>query len=752
MTVLGDNDASSYLVSDFEGLSTIFSEITELPSSGYCRLFKAKRYGRWYLLKCLKSEHAADVAFQQMLRKEFEILMRLQHPSVMQAIGMETVKLPDGSKAVCLVAEWIDGVTLDSYLADNPSQRDRLRIALELVDALTYIHQQQIVHRDLKPSNIMITHNGSYVKLIDFGLADTDSHAILKQPAGTLKYMAPEQMQQAVPDVRNDIYSLGIILQEMNLRGRIYNKVIERCLKPIHQRYQNMDELLVDIRQRRNRHWKIWALAAVSAIIITLLLIQVHEIRKKTLDIEKHAAELNLQMKVLNHEIIGFEDPEVKQKCIRHWDVDHDGELSYAEAAAVKELGTVFSQDSLITSFDELEHFTGLGAIGQGAFWACSRLSSVKLPRTIRYIRQNAFRGTALEIMTIPSSVVAIGDHILEDCPKLETLMFESVLPNTNEGSHHLVNCPRLSTIFVPEYHLTQETEKTSWREWTHLMTTHVKFHDPLVKAICVSYWDRNGDHELSIDEAMTVTSLGAAFAGNQKIKTFEELRFFTGLTEIEASAFDRCFDLQRVLLPNTIKTIGENAFLGCDLLSVYIPAGTTSIAPTAFGANRHLVEVVVSDENPVYDSRGHCNAIIETDTNQMLSGSVTAVIPRSVTSLSDVCFSWYEREELILPSQITHIGYWSLTSVIGRVYCESPVPPTFDSQGGHNFLFPTAEQGKPEPEIYVPYGSLQAYCQAEGWSFFAHRIREYPASVPSYSFSMPTWTNLDQVTFFDFH
>ena len=50
----------------------------------------------------------------------------------------------------------------------------------------------------------MVTHNGNYAKIIDFGLADTDSHAILKQPAGTLRYMAPEQMQATVADVRNE--------------------------------------------------------------------------------------------------------------------------------------------------------------------------------------------------------------------------------------------------------------------------------------------------------------------------------------------------------------------------------------------------------------------------------------------------------------------------------------------------------------------------------------------------------------------
>ena len=86
----------------------------------------------------------------------------------------------------------------------------------------------------------MVTRNGQRLKLIDFGMADTDQHAILKQPAGTIQYMAPEQAQTSVPDIRNDIYSLGIIISQLQL-GHGYKKIVERCLKPIGQRYQSVE-------------------------------------------------------------------------------------------------------------------------------------------------------------------------------------------------------------------------------------------------------------------------------------------------------------------------------------------------------------------------------------------------------------------------------------------------------------------------------------------------------------------------------
>ena len=65
-----ESSVSAYVAESYEGLDTAFSEVSQLPSRGYCDLYRAKRYGRWYLLKCLKTEVRDDAAHQQMLRKE----------------------------------------------------------------------------------------------------------------------------------------------------------------------------------------------------------------------------------------------------------------------------------------------------------------------------------------------------------------------------------------------------------------------------------------------------------------------------------------------------------------------------------------------------------------------------------------------------------------------------------------------------------------------------------------------------------
>lgn len=210
-------------------------QFTELYCGSYCRIIKAKRNGQWWVLKCLKPECEKHLFYQGLLQKEYDILTRLNHPAIVKAIGMETV--PEYGK--CIVMEYIEGITLDNL---KIGRKQRLRLVDQLLEVVSYIHSLQIVHRDLKPQNIIVTNNGQNLKIIDFGLADTDNYAILKQQAGTLSYMAPEQRQVAKPDMRNDVYSLGLILKDLHL-GWQYGFVISRCLSLPKYRYAEASEL-----------------------------------------------------------------------------------------------------------------------------------------------------------------------------------------------------------------------------------------------------------------------------------------------------------------------------------------------------------------------------------------------------------------------------------------------------------------------------------------------------------------------------
>ena len=110
-----------------------------------------------------------------------------------------------------------------------------------------------------------------------------------------------------------------------------------------------------------------------------------------------------------------------------------------------------------------------------------------------------------------------------------------------------------------------------------------VGFIDPLVKQICVLNWDTDRDGEISINEARAVSSLGYVFSGNNSIRHFSALVNFTGLSSIPDRAFSYCSKLEQILIPPSIKSIGDYAFLNTNLGYVAIPDGVESIGYRAF-------------------------------------------------------------------------------------------------------------------------------------------------------------------------
>ena len=214
-----------------------FTDFSTVPSRGYNLLVRAKRHGRWWMLKGLKESYRNDAVYQVLLQKEYEITSQLQYPMVVSVFSVEEVE----GFGPCIVMEWIEGQTLKEWLAQgNHSRKQRRHVADMLMEALAYVQSRQTQHRDLKPSNIMLTHDGQHLKLIDFGLSDTDSHTILKAPAGTEGYMAP--------DGPSDIYSLGRILRELRL-GWLSLMVIRKCCAPSNRRYTDVETIKRDLHR-----------------------------------------------------------------------------------------------------------------------------------------------------------------------------------------------------------------------------------------------------------------------------------------------------------------------------------------------------------------------------------------------------------------------------------------------------------------------------------------------------------------------
>ena len=193
--------------------------ISELISrSGMATIFKAEDIENSNQLVVLKVPHLefeSDPNFYSRFQREERIGLELKHPYILKFLPAENKSRP------YIVTEYLKGCTLEHMLkAMRPlPEKDALKIASLVCDALQAMHDHGVIHRDLKPQNIMICCDGT-IRVMDFGLArDTVTRRITQagnsMSMGTPDYMAPEQVQGKRADKRTDIYNLGALLYEM---------------------------------------------------------------------------------------------------------------------------------------------------------------------------------------------------------------------------------------------------------------------------------------------------------------------------------------------------------------------------------------------------------------------------------------------------------------------------------------------------------------------------------------------------------
>jgi serine/threonine-protein kinase len=187
----------------------------------------------------LKFAHLAPLRsdLRARLAREEQLLAALDHPNIARLYdaGVTEAGQP------YLVLEYVAGVALDAYCkAHQPSTLERLRLFLQIAQAVAHAHDCQIVHRDLKPANVLVTAAGT-VRLLDFGIGkllidDLPPELQLSRLTGqplTPAYASPEQVVGAAAGLASDVYSLGVVLYELltGVRPYVYRSGSNRALR-----------------------------------------------------------------------------------------------------------------------------------------------------------------------------------------------------------------------------------------------------------------------------------------------------------------------------------------------------------------------------------------------------------------------------------------------------------------------------------------------------------------------------------------
>ena len=187
-----------------------------LGAGGMGRVYQVRNVitDRVEAMKVLLPEIGGQEEVAARFLREIKVLAALNHPHIARLHTALTI-----DHQLVMIMEFVEGQAISARLAGGPIPvPDALTCIDQILDALSYAHQQHVIHRDIKPANMMLTPDGT-VKLMDFGIARTENEpTLLTAPGSTLgsmNYMSPEQVKGERTDERSDLYSLGISLYEM---------------------------------------------------------------------------------------------------------------------------------------------------------------------------------------------------------------------------------------------------------------------------------------------------------------------------------------------------------------------------------------------------------------------------------------------------------------------------------------------------------------------------------------------------------
>lgn len=371
------------------------------------------------------------------------------------------------------------------------------------------------------------------------------------------------------------------------------------------------------------------------------------------------SAECVVTVEAYDPNCITFADSKVKEKLVAAFDTNHDGKLSYAEAAAVTsadDLKAAFGAIKTYKSFDEFQFFTSIDHLANEMFIGWSLLSSIILPKQIQSIGQTTFKDCVkLSSIVIPNGITEIDYAAFQGCRNLKSITLPERL--TVIGINAFRGCTSLASITIPEG--SQGIYRNAFSDCTNLTTIDIP--------ISLSYFGDgafSGCPNLSaitIPENVT-TIRPETFLGCSSLSS---ITLPESMTRIDNDAFNGCSGLCSINIPNALSYIGKNAFYGCSKLSkvninsldVWLSLNSSAVYSNPFSASKtgafylagvELTEVTIPESISAIKDNAFCYC-----------NSITKIsIPESVSSIGSGAFR--ECSGLVsinLPESITFIG-----------------------------------------------------------------------------------------------
>ena len=268
----------------------------------------------------------------------------------------------------------------------------------------------------------------------------------------------------------------------------------------------------------------------------------------------------------------------------------------------------------------------GTTEIPDRCFMGKANITDVRIPKTVKRIGSEAFKGCPLVSIDIPEGVTEIGEGAFEDCTELRRVSLPKGLGRIAANSFR--NCWSLQEITIPEG-VTAIGER--------------------------AFANCNGLEEVSLPASLQ--DIGEmAFYSCSRLKS---IALPDGLRRIKAWAFSHA-GLESVELPGTLECVISSAFEECPVSSIRIPAGRTELAGWPF-RGCPLKSITVDKDNKVYDSREECNALVETETDSIVATCESSTMPASTREIFDWAFAKNKKAtDVVIPDSVEEIGWFA--------------------------------------------------------------------------------------------
>ena len=420
-------------------------------------------------------------------------------------------------------------------------------------------------------------------------------------------------------------------------------------------------------------------------------------------------------------------------------------------------------------------------SIGMVAFYSCTELKSVRLSEQLTRIEASAFFGCeSLASIIIPEGVVYIGDYAFANCKQLKEITIPSSVEYYGENlfwNTGFTSLPKLpdNLTTIPNGMFYQCTQLASIEIPKNITTigecafgrcpiSEIEIPASVTHIGVAAFANCPNLTNMTIPD--NVTDIGFnAFKGCLNLKT---VTLPNNISSLSKGIFSECSSLESIIIPSGVKSIGKGAFEGCSSLrSINIPDGIEEIAPRLFyncssltqliipksivsiknedeegnhwtfvyGCNS-LTSIIVDKDNPVFDSRDNCNAIIETASNTLVAGCSATKIPESITSIGSYTFAgleslttialpqslkrieggtfnWSGLQEIDIPENVTFIGSYSICNCKQLKTVRSFINEPYEISE-HAFYGSTSAA-----TLYVPKGTVDKYKATKGWTNF---------------------------------